>query len=281
MTLNKIDKIELHNHVKEKINIRSARKTFQKIYPFNYIVLDDFLPEDLANQLLNEFPNVHSDLWIVGHDKDKNGIKFAKDNPFEKKMLAVSDRSRFPNVHCEVFDYFDSQDFIDLVKKITGIEDLGIDISGKHSGLRGMLNGSHQHVHSDAVTHPITGLRKRLSMLLYLNKCWKTEFNGCLEIWNDEMTHCVEKIEPLFNRLVIFECTEKSYHGVPETINFKNDEKMRMSLITSYMSRLNVDENGRKRAKFVARPNDRNDEEMEKLRRDRSSIDQKNKHRFV
>ena len=49
-----------------------------------------------------------------------------------------------------------------------------------------------------------------------MNKYWKESDTGYLELWNNDMTKCVEKIEPLFNRVILFECTKTSYHGVPE-----------------------------------------------------------------
>ena len=144
-----------------------------------------------------------------------------------------------------------------------------------------MLKGSYQHVHSDAVIHQENGLHKRLSVILYLNKTWSEELGGCLELWDDEMTHCVHKILPKYNRLVIFECTEYSYHGVPETIKLKSEDDMRKSLIFSYMSKPIKGNSGRKRAKFVARPTDSKDEEIEKLRIERALVGQENEHRFM
>ena len=56
-------------------------------------------------------------------------------------------------------------------------------------------------------------------MLIYLNKNWYTEFGGNLELWDDKMLKAVTSIEPIFNRCVIFNTDEKSYHGHPEPLN--------------------------------------------------------------
>lgn len=272
---------KLHREITSKINSKTTRSSFQKSQPFKHIIIDNFLPDNIANSILSQFPNIEDDAWTVGYDENNQPIKYSKDNPFERKMVAISDSTKFPSFHKHIFEYFDSDCFLDFLKDITGIKNLRVDTTGRHAGLRGMLNGSHQHVHSDATIHPETGLRKRLSVILYLNKSWSLEKGGFLEMWDDDMEKCVNKISPDFNRLVIFECTDKSFHGVPETIKLEDGSEMRKSLILSYMSDQDGSVEERKRALFVARPNDRKDKEMEDLRRERASIDQKNRHRFV
>lgn len=271
----------MHKIIEKKINIASLREEFTSKKPFKYMVIDNFLPDNIAQELLAEFPNANSNLWNVGYDDSGQPVKLAKDNPFEKRMVAISDKNKFPESHRKIFQYFDSQEFLSLLRKITNIDNLLVDTTGRHAGLRGMLDGSHQHIHSDAIIHPQTGLRKRLSAILYLNKEWKKSMGGFLEIWNDNMTECIRKISPDYNRLVVFECTEKSYHGVPETIELEDKNTMRLSLIFSYMSDPAGLKSSRKRAKFVARPTDSKDKEIERLREERESTDQENEHRFM
>lgn len=73
-----------------------------------------------------------------------------------------------------------------------GLHDIGTD---------GFLNN-----HVDYNWHP-AGVYRRLNLLLYLND-WKSGDGGELEING-------QKIEPLFNRCVVFETTEDSWHGHP------------------------------------------------------------------
>jgi hypothetical protein len=66
----------------------------------------------------------------------------------------------------------------------------------------------------------VTGLTRRLAFLLYLNKDWKHAYGGQLELWNDTATLCEKVIEPIFNRVVLFEIADKNYHAVrPVTPN--------------------------------------------------------------
>jgi hypothetical protein len=59
----------------------------------------------------------------------------------------------------------------------------------------------------------VLNLHRRLNFLLFLNKGWKDEYGGKLELWNADVSKCEAEILPLFNRIVIFETSEISYHG--------------------------------------------------------------------
>jgi hypothetical protein len=48
---------------------------------------------------------------------------------------------------------------------------------------------------------------------LFLNKDWKYEYGGRLELWNEDVSVCEAEILPTFNRIVIFETSDVSYHG--------------------------------------------------------------------
>jgi hypothetical protein len=81
-----------------------------------------------------------------------------------------------------------------------------------------MPRGGKFDVHADRNTAYETGLNRRLSLIIYLNKDWKPEYGGQFELWNSDATRCEGIIEPLFNRTVIFEITDQNFHGVPKRI---------------------------------------------------------------
>jgi len=47
-------------------------------------------------------------------------------------------------------------------------------------------------------------LERRINVLIYLNKDWKAEYGGELELWDTEMKGKVVSAVPIFNRCVIF-----------------------------------------------------------------------------
>ena len=146
--------------------------------------------------------------------------------------------------------------------KITEVKDLITDSSKRWSGMRVMCKNSFQAIHSDARKNPETGYRKELTCLVYFNTDWKKQDSGYFEVWNDDMTTCVHKIEPVENRLVIFSNTDKSYHGVPEV------KSERRSITWSILKDGKSDD--RSKALFVARPTD--DKKISELGKQRAYI---------
>ena len=91
-------------------------------------------------------------------------------------------------------------------------------------------------VHTDFSKHPTNNFDRRVNVLIYLNKDWKEEYKGCLELWDKEMKSCKQKILPLFNKMVIFSTTDFSNHGHPDPIDCPNDIS-RKSIALYYFSK--------------------------------------------
>ena len=72
----------------------------------------------------------------------------------------------------------------------------------------------HLDVHIDFNFIPERSLHRRLNILVYFNKDWKREWGGEIELWDEHVKTCVHSFSPLFNRCVVFETNEVSYHGV-------------------------------------------------------------------
>ena len=52
-----------------------------------------------------------------------------------------------------------------------------------------------------------------MNVLVYLNRDWKEEYGGALELWSKDKSRCVRQILPVFNRTVIFTITDWAFHG--------------------------------------------------------------------
>ena len=102
-------------------------------------------------------------------------------------------------------------------------------------GLHEIKKGGILKVHTDFNKHPKNNLDRRVNVLIYLNKNWKKEYNGCLELWDKEMIKCKQKIIPNFNKMVIFSTTDFSNHGHPEPLKCPKN-KSRKSLALYYFS---------------------------------------------
>ena len=190
--------------------------------PFPHIVIDDFLPEWVLDAVLEEFPKPNAD-W------------FAFDSPLERK-LASKDGSIMGEATRHLLYEFNSAPFIDFLERLTGIDALVPDPHLEGGGLHQIEPGGHLKVHADFNRHPRTGLARRLNALIYLNRDWKPEYGGALELWSRDMTTSEAQILPLFNRCVVFSTTDTSFHGHPEPLRCPEGET-RKSIALYYYSK--------------------------------------------
>ena len=86
--------------------------------------------------------------------------------------------------------------------------------------------GGRLDVHVDFNYLKERALHRRLNLLLYLNPNWPEEWGGQFQLWDKDVKNCEATFAPIFNRCVIFETSEISYHGVvPVSIRAKAPRK--------------------------------------------------------
>jgi len=108
-----------------------------------------------------------------------------------------------------------SSRFTTYLEKLTGLEPIHADPDLNGGGLHSSKRGGYLNVHTDFNFHPKTGLHRRLNLIVYLNQEWSEDWGGALELWNSDVTECEAKCYPSFNRAVLFETSEISFHGHP------------------------------------------------------------------
>ena len=91
-------------------------------------------------------------------------------------------------------------------------------------------------MHVDGNYHDASGLNRRLNALLYLNPGWEESWGGEFGVYDETGDNCLKKIAPLFNRLIVFDSHDKSFHGLPDPINFPT-ETPRRSIILYYYTK--------------------------------------------
>jgi Rps23 Pro-64 3,4-dihydroxylase Tpa1-like proline 4-hydroxylase len=181
------------------------REEYSKAKPFPHIVIDNFLPEFILDNILTEFPKAHDIDWQ----------KF--ENSAEKKLANKLEKNMGDNTRLLLYQ-LNSSIFINFLETLTGIDGIVPDPHFEGGGLHQIERGGYLKMHVDFNRHTKMRLDRRLNLLLYLNKDWKEEYGGNLELWDSNMTQCEKKILPVFNRLVIFSTTDFSYHGHPEPL---------------------------------------------------------------
>jgi len=190
--------------VLRQIDCSVLRDQARTATPFPHVLIDDFLEADFAHEVLRS--------WPAYEEAAKIGTTFRSIN--ERNKVQVTDSAQFPQPLKELNDALASPAFLDSVSSIFGIPDLLPDAElvggGLHqTGPRGRLD-----VHVDFNYIEARKLHRRMNILLYFNDGWLPEWGGQLELWNSDVSTCIHSIEPIFNRCVIFETSEISYHGV-------------------------------------------------------------------
>jgi Rps23 Pro-64 3,4-dihydroxylase Tpa1-like proline 4-hydroxylase len=210
-----LQKISLSGLIKRKKILRQAW-TQGKYFP--YVVVDDFLPADFAEDILAAFPSYGDESWFIGN--------------YLHQKKQVYQTTNFPDPISNYHKLTSSQEFLDLVSEITGIGNLLSDPELTGGGLHQSTDGGFLDVHTDFNFHPRTKFHRRLNLLLYLNKDWKSHYEGYLEFWDMNTKVRFENISPDFNRAVIFATSEISWHGHPAPLNIP--ENITRKSLSSY-----------------------------------------------
>lgn len=200
-----------------KVKIYS--ELFCNAKPFPHIVIDDFLVAESTDELLSEFDDV--DNW--NHYVH-----------FNERKMATMHFENFGNGTQRVINELSSPAFLNFLSGVSGVDHLIADPSLDGGGLHQIKAGGFLNVHADYQSHPVNSKWSReLNLLLYLNKDWDEDWNGKLELWDDEMREAVISVKPDFNRCVIFKTSATSMHGHPEPLTCPTD-KSRKSLALYY-----------------------------------------------
>jgi hypothetical protein len=172
--------------------------------PFSHIVLDDFFDAKIMDEVLAE---------VDGVDRSKRYAKFL-DRRSDHNKFAF-----FPDVvgpdTARLVQSLHSGPFLGYLEKLTGIQNLIADPSCFGGGVHWIDNGGYLEVHADFNHLKKYNLARRINLLLYLNKDWKDEYNGHLELWDRATMTKRRTVAPLFNRAVIFSTVQEALHGHP------------------------------------------------------------------
>lgn len=217
----------------EFINFNSLRERkiqikdeYQSKKPFRYIMFENFFIPEKAEIILEHYPTVKDGKW--------DGTTYIdQKNKFQKTKFEPN------SVMHKVFSELNSPEFLGWLQEVTEIED---ELLGDHDlfggGLHQSIAGAFLNVHVDYNIHPTTKFHRRLNVLVYMNKEWRDEYEGHLELWDlsGNQKNLIGKYAPTFNRCVIFETNEVSYHGHPKPLNTPADVN-RKSLATYYYTK--------------------------------------------
>lgn len=175
---------------------------YRSAQPYPHIVIDDFVTPAVLDACLADFP--------VKPKPDSDSFNRAQ----ERFKTSYNPDHLTPRVR-SFFYALNSRPMLDFLSNMTGFKGLLPDPHFVGGGFHETSQGGHLNVHADFNLHPLLQIERRLNIILYLNRDWRLEYGGALELWDREMKACVKQIEPVFNRCVVFSTDATSYHGHP------------------------------------------------------------------
>lgn len=173
--------------------------------PFAHAVFDELVPGPVLDAVLAEFPSADRDAWVSYESENERKLASDRETPIGAATA-------------QLLAELNSAAFVDFLEQLTGVTGLVPDPHFVGGGLHQIVPGGYLGIHVDFNRHPRTGLERRLNVLLYLNRDWKEEYGGALELWRAEPRRCERRILPVWGRLVVFSTTARSYHGHPEPL---------------------------------------------------------------
>jgi hypothetical protein len=197
-------KLNIDHHVIDQADELAAQ--FSAAQPFRHVMIDNFFTPELCRQLSDNFPAFDESLAI-----NEDGI--------------VGNKAVHENIR-ELGPFWQSLDelvqhasFRKMISRITGISDLQHDPHYFGGGTHENRHGQGLDAHIDFNFHPVTRQHRRLNLIVYLNEEWQDEWGGSIQLHKDPYLPPaldeIVTIRPRFNRCVIFETNEHSWHGFP------------------------------------------------------------------
>ncbi len=244
-------------------NLNKSLKNFLNSKPFDHCIIDNFFEHRVAKKLEGDFPNYNSKIW-QGYD-----------NPIEVKKIC-NNWNLFPKNTYQVISYLNSNEFIKILEaKIFKKKKLYTDIGLNGGGWHIHKKGGKLNTHLDYSIHPKLNLQRKLNLIVYLNSNWKENWGGSLGLWNNNSSkkpgQLIKSIFPKFNRAILFDTTQNSWHGLPEPLKCPKDQ-YRKSLAIYYLCKKPIKVSKRGKALFSPTESQKNDKKILKLIKLRSSI---------
>jgi len=215
-------------------DIKTISEKFSSNVPFPHVVIENFFSEQCAREIASEFGTPGGKDW------------FEYKNPLERKFaknVNLGDRTK------AVFDILQSPEFVGAMSDISGVQDLMADPHLHGAGIHAYPPGGKLDMHLDYSVHPVTGMERRLNLLVFLTEDWSQECGGDLILSTD--IHAsddeIKKVTPAFNTAILFRTTDDSIHGLPTPTT---TDKFRKSLAIYYVSPPREEATQRKKAKF-------------------------------
>jgi len=235
---------DLKSHIIKQI--QSAELIYD---PIDHTIVDSFLPEDFARDLSNEFDDYDGDHWHKYSNTIEEKRTCNQWNLFQPKTYTYFQIICSDLVNTEISKKFN----------IEVEADYGLHGGGQHIHSKmGNLNP-----HLDYSIHPKIGAERRVNAIYFLTDRHEESDGGHFGLWDNSSASVpgdlIKEYAPIFNRLVLFNTSQKSWHGLSRVYEPKLN-RYRKSLATYYVSPPREDSLSHTRAYFAPRAEQQNDQ---------------------
>jgi Rps23 Pro-64 3,4-dihydroxylase Tpa1-like proline 4-hydroxylase len=172
--------------------------------PVPNFVIDRFLKDDFAQRVAEAFPPYEQALAV--------GRSFRAVN--EKGKVQVTDSSRFPEPIRQLNELLASRELLEFLSHALDIPQLLADPQLVGGGMHQTAARGHLDVHVDFNFLEEQQWHRRANLLIFFNREWPPDWGGEFELWDEEVKVRHHAHLPIFNRCVVFETNEISFHGV-------------------------------------------------------------------
>jgi hypothetical protein len=175
---------------------------FAAAKPFKHVVIEDFFAPDFAQAMLRDFP-------AFDPERARDEFGGIGNKAVNERIAAISDS------YARFYRLLESPEFLGLMSRLTGIPDLLHDPNMFGGGTHENRHGQDLDPHIDFNYDPPTKLHRRINLLVYLNPGWQPEWGGQIELHSNPRRpdeNQVISLDPSFNRALIFETNEVSWH---------------------------------------------------------------------
>ena len=175
----------------------ALRRKFRAAEPFEHLVLDGFTDRSLGRALAAEFP-APDEMRLSGN--------------YGSGQRAIYRALHRLGPGFQALDFLlRSASFLKWASGLAGTE-LMRNPANNCGGLFQDSQGMELDPHVD-VNCTVPGHRRRLTLILYLNRRWRPEWGGALELYPDPARPARRKILPVFNRCVVLASHERAWHA--------------------------------------------------------------------
>jgi hypothetical protein len=170
--------------------------------PFPHAVVDDLWDPKLLERVIGEYPSFEDSRWIrygdAEHEEKLEG---------SEEMFGDATRELVGRIASLSHSLSAS---LSLPELVLSTEGGGYHITQPGGGLA---------VHAD-FNRGESGLYRRVNVIIYLNTDKEELDGGELELWDGGGP--VERVVPKFNRTLLFETSDHSFHGHPAPLRGQN-----------------------------------------------------------